>query len=174
MDLLKTALPAMDAIQMEMVFNQVFIMDIKTSLAAYEVEYHVIQEELEFASKETVKSPSPSVMSVMTHVAPVHEDATTNTHNDESGETENLKVENRNLKRQNMELVEQLQVSNSNVHSLESSKDNYKSTIKRLETRARTLEDERDALLQSLNMLRRRLEKLETTAELNQESIDSN
>lgn len=67
-----------------------------------------------------------------------------------------LENENRLLKSQNMEILDQLHVAQSNVHSLESSLESYKSSIKRLESRVRSLEVERDALLQSVNMLRKK------------------
>ncbi|XP_015784738.1 TBC1 domain family member 4 [Tetranychus urticae] len=67
-----------------------------------------------------------------------------------------LESENKLLKGQNMELLDQLHVAQSNVYSLESSIETLKSTIKRLESRVRSVEEERDALFDSLNMLRQR------------------
>ena len=59
---------------------QVFNLDISRQLHAYEVEYHVLLEEM-------IHSPSQS-----------------------NPELENLQIANKNLKAQNMELMDQLQV----------------------------------------------------------------
>lgn len=61
-------------------FFQVFNLDISRQLHAYEVEYHVLLEEM-------IHSPSQS-----------------------NPELENLQIANKNLKAQNMELMDQLQV----------------------------------------------------------------
>uniref|UniRef100_A0A8C4RR79 TBC1 domain family member 4 n=1 Tax=Erpetoichthys calabaricus TaxID=27687 RepID=A0A8C4RR79_ERPCA len=45
-DFIKTTLPNLGLVQMEKTINQVFKMDISKQLLAYEVEYHVIQDEL--------------------------------------------------------------------------------------------------------------------------------
>lgn len=73
MEFLKTTLPSLGIIQMERVFNQVFTLDISKQLHAFEVEYHVLQEEMIFSPQKTEKAYQ-------------------------------------NLRRQNMELLEQLQV----------------------------------------------------------------
>ncbi|XP_064481394.1 TBC1 domain family member 4-like isoform X1 [Ornithodoros turicata] len=130
MDCFKNKLPSPNAIQMERLFAQVFSLDISRELLAYEVEYHLIQEEMLYTPrKETVSS-------------------------------EELET-NRSLRRQNMELLEQLQVANNNVTKLEASVTSYQGTVKHLEARIRDLEDERDALLHSNNCLRHRVERLE-------------
>ncbi|CAN7940028.1 unnamed protein product, partial [Ixodes hexagonus] len=65
------------------------------------------------------------------------------------------------LRQQNMQLLEQLQVSQSSVARLEASVSSYQGTLKQLEGRIRQLEDERDALLHSNGALRHRLQRLE-------------
>lgn len=75
-----------------------------------------------------------------------------------------LQQENKEAQRENMELIGKLHVAQSQVNTLESQLGGYTSTIKRLEVRVRTLEDERDALLHSVNILRRRCDNLETAA----------
>uniref|UniRef100_A0A8C6B7U3 TBC1 domain family member 1 n=1 Tax=Monodon monoceros TaxID=40151 RepID=A0A8C6B7U3_MONMO len=45
-DFIKSTLPNLGLVQMEKTISQVFVMDISKQLQAYEVEYHVLQEEL--------------------------------------------------------------------------------------------------------------------------------
>lgn len=130
MDCFKNKLPSLDVIHMEKVFTQVFSLDISKQLLAYEVEYHLIQEEMLYTPRK------------------------------DSISTEELET-NRSLRRQNMELLEQLQVANNNVSKLEATVTSYQGTVKHLEDRIRRLEDERDALLHSNNILRHRVERLE-------------
>lgn len=131
MEYLKTVLPSIDVLEMEIIFNQVFSLDISRQLHAYEVEYHVLLEEM-------IHSPSKS-----------------------NAELENLQTANKNLKAQNMELMEQLQVAYSRIHSLEASEASLKSSVHRLEARVSTLEDEKEALEHSLSIMKKRLERLE-------------
>ncbi|XP_022255719.1 TBC1 domain family member 4-like isoform X2 [Limulus polyphemus] len=134
MEFLKTTLPSMGIIQMERIFNQVFNLDLSKQLQAYEVEYHVLQEEMLY-------SPDRADDDLF----------------------QKLETVNRNLKRQNMELLEQLQVAHTNVHTLEMSVTSYQNTVKRLEDRVNSLQDERDALLHSVNVMRKKMERLEVS-----------
>ncbi|GIY14086.1 TBC1 domain family member 1 [Caerostris darwini] len=131
MHFLKVALPSIDVLQMQIIFNQVFDLDISRQLHAYEVEYHVLLEEM------------------------VHSPKTDNE------ELENLRNANKKLKAQNMELMEQLQVAYSKIHNLESSNASLKSTIQRLEERISFVEDEKEGLLHTMCFMKKRLEKLE-------------
>ncbi|XP_035225179.1 TBC1 domain family member 1-like [Stegodyphus dumicola] len=131
MDFLKTTLPSIDVLQMEIIFNQVFNLNIGGQLHAYEVEYHVLLEEM-------IHSPSKN-----------------------SAELETLEAANKCLKAQNMEFMEQLQVAYSRIHNLEASEASLKSTVRRLKGRIATLEDEKEALTHSLRIMKKRLEKLE-------------
>ncbi|XP_012943151.1 TBC1 domain family member 1 [Aplysia californica] len=48
-DFLKTTLPEMVQVQMERIINQAFELDISKELQAYDVEYHVLSEEMSFS-----------------------------------------------------------------------------------------------------------------------------
>lgn len=133
MDYLKTVLPSIDVLQMEIIFNQVFNLDISRQLHAYEVEYHVLLEEM-------IHSPSKN-----------------------NAELENLQTANKNLKAQNMELMEQLQVAYSRIHNLEASETSLKSSVRLLEARVASLEDEKEALVHSFRIMKSRLERLEAS-----------
>uniref|UniRef100_A0A8C0IEY7 TBC1 domain family member 4 n=1 Tax=Bubo bubo TaxID=30461 RepID=A0A8C0IEY7_BUBBB len=82
-DFLKTTIPDMTQPQMEKIITQVFEMDISKQLHAYEVEYHVLQDELQ-------ENVNPC---------------------DEGEPLEKLERANSHLKRQNMDLLEKLQVN---------------------------------------------------------------
>ena len=69
---------------------QVFVLDISKQLHAYEVEYHVLQEEM-------ISTPQRSDWDVVGK----------------------LEQANHNLKRQNLELLEKLQASHTSCQSLE-------------------------------------------------------
>lgn len=201
--------------QLESVFNIAFALDITRQLLIYEIEYQVIQEEMQYqpltityesfqaikgqenlesqvspnnapgsqATNKTAKKPvkltsanhlksgQPKVRKISCSAiqqppSPYHHlkqrkisssvavgtttDASRMDFLSDSQSSEKIKElekENKNLKNRNMEILDQLHVFQSNVYSLESSLDSYKSTVKLLERRVRALEDERDALL---------------------------
>ncbi|XP_064636063.1 TBC1 domain family member 1-like isoform X2 [Lineus longissimus] len=124
-EFLKTTLPSLGIIQMERVINQVFQLDISKQLQAYEVEYHVLQEEM-------ITSPQRG----------------------ENDQIQKLEGANRNLKRQNMELLEQLQAAHGTQHSLQLNTNNMQANVNKLKSHIRTLEIERAALLQTVSKLR--------------------
>lgn len=126
MDFLKTTLPSMGIIQMERVINQVFTLDITKELHAYEVEYHVIQEE--FSS-----SPPRGDFELLSQ----------------------LEATNRNLKRQNKELLEELQATHSNIRCLERNISSYQACTSRYESRLKTLELEKTQLKQLVEELKK-------------------
>lgn len=140
MECFKNTLPALDAPTMEGIVSGMFSLDLGQELVSYQVEYHLLQEEMVY----TPKRPGLS-----------------------SADLE----ENRTLRRQNMELLEQLQVANNNVSRLEASVSSYQGTVQHLEKRIRQLEDERDALLHSNAALRHRLDRLEAADERNARSL---
>jgi len=74
---------------------KVFAMDISKQLETYEVEYHVLQEE----------------MSVVRHSQRRHSGLGLCTPNDTSNQLRRLQIENEALRRQKMELLDQLQVT---------------------------------------------------------------
>ncbi|RWS31412.1 TBC1 domain family member 4-like protein [Leptotrombidium deliense] len=159
MDFLKNNLPSMDTEQTKHIFETVFALNFSKELSVYEIEYNVLLEESQFSNAVSMaveKEPTKK------NVSFASKEVSTETYSEIVEKLKEMEIDNRNLRREYMEVVDQLHVSQSTVHSLESSLDNYKSTIKRLETRARSSEDEREALLQSLNILRLRLEKLES------------
>ncbi|XP_025019212.1 TBC1 domain family member 4 isoform X2 [Python bivittatus] len=91
-EFLKNTLPDMTRPQMEKIMSQVFEMDISKQLHAYEVEYHVLQDELQ-------ENLSPC---------------------DEIEASEKLERANSQLKRQNMDLLEKLQVAHAKIQAAES------------------------------------------------------
>ena len=200
--------------QLESIFNIAFALDITRQLLIYEIEYQVIQEEMQYqpltitydsfnaikgqsnlenqslpngaAGGATNRAKQPnklngvssnhlkasqtkvrkiSCSAIQQPPSPYHHlkqrkisssvavgttdasriDFLTDTQSSEK--IKELEKENKNLKNRNMEILDQLHVFQSNVYSLESSLDSYKSTVKLLERRVRALEDERDALL---------------------------
>ncbi|XP_041940717.1 TBC1 domain family member 1 isoform X6 [Alosa sapidissima] len=90
-DFIKTTLPNLGLVQMEKTINQVFEMDISKQLQAYEVEYHVLQDEL------------------------VDNISTLN----QSQRTAQLEKTNGSLRQQNMDLLEELQVAHAKIRWLE-------------------------------------------------------
>lgn len=80
-DFTKSTLPNLGLVQMEKTISQVFEMDIAKQLQAYEVEYHVLQEEL-------------------TDSFPLSDNQ----------RMDKLEKTNSSLRKQNLDLLEQLQV----------------------------------------------------------------
>ncbi|XP_064501964.1 TBC1 domain family member 4 isoform X2 [Pseudopipra pipra] len=114
-DFLKTTIPDMTQPQMEKIITQVFEMDISKQLHAYEVEYHVLQDELQ-------ENVSPC----------------------EEGEPlEKLERANNHLKRQNMDLLEKLQVAHAKIQSLEASLETILTRENRMKTVVQSLEQEK-------------------------------
>ncbi|UYV60394.1 TBC1D4 [Cordylochernes scorpioides] len=142
MECIKSVLPAVDIIRMEHIFNQAFSLHLSRNLHAYEVEYHVLQEEV-------MCQPPPSR---------------------DSDKIKSLEASNTALKSHNMELLEQLQwslrhqdgvttpewvqVAHNTIHQLEHSMGSYQSSLRTLEARIKSLEEERDALMQTVTALR--------------------
>uniref|UniRef100_A0A9J8D9M3 TBC1 domain family member 4 n=1 Tax=Cyprinus carpio carpio TaxID=630221 RepID=A0A9J8D9M3_CYPCA len=86
-EFIKTTLPNLGLVQMEKTINQVSEMDISKQLQAYEVEYHVLQDEL---------LDGPSTLSHSQRVA-------------------QLEKTNGSLRQQNLDLLEELQVAHTNT-----------------------------------------------------------
>uniref|UniRef100_A0AAZ3R7B3 TBC1 domain family member 4 n=1 Tax=Oncorhynchus tshawytscha TaxID=74940 RepID=A0AAZ3R7B3_ONCTS len=82
-DFIKTTLPNLGLVQMEKTINQVCEMDLSNQLQAYEVEYHVLQDEL----------------------------CDTPAHLNQSQRTAQLERTNQSLRQQNLDLLEELQVN---------------------------------------------------------------
>ncbi|KAJ8410977.1 hypothetical protein AAFF_G00180120 [Aldrovandia affinis] len=128
-DFIKTTLPNLGLVQMEKTINQVFEMDLSKQLQAYEVEYHVLQEEL-------LDAPSPL---------------------SQQQRTAHLEKTNSSLRQQNLDLLEELQVAHAKIHSLESSVEVLVSSEVQLQQEVQCLEQERTALLDTVAVLRAQL-----------------
>ena len=100
-------------------------MDVSKQLQAYEVEYHVLQEEM-------ISTPQKSDTDVVAK----------------------LEAANHNLKRQNLELLEKLQSSHGSITGLEGQVHSLQTAADKMKSHMRTLELERTALLQAVNKLR--------------------
>uniref|UniRef100_A0A2K5D2J4 TBC1 domain family member 1 n=1 Tax=Aotus nancymaae TaxID=37293 RepID=A0A2K5D2J4_AOTNA len=125
MGLRKQYRPDMIILQMEKTINQVFEMDIAKQLQAYEVEYHVLQEELIDSSPLS-----------------------------DNQRMDKLEKTNSSLRKQNLDLLEQLQVANGRIQSLEATIEKLLSSESKLKQAMLTLELERSALLQTVEELR--------------------
>ncbi|KAL6033278.1 hypothetical protein STEG23_005644, partial [Scotinomys teguina] len=125
-DFIKNTLPNLGLVQMEKTISQVFEMDIAKQLQAYEVEYHVLQEELIDSSPLS-----------------------------DNQRMDKLEKTNSSLRKQNLDLLEQLQVANARIQSLEATVEKLLTSEDKLKQTALTLELERSALLQMVEDLRR-------------------
>ncbi|OCT92656.1 TBC1 domain family member 4 isoform X2 [Xenopus laevis] len=116
-DFLKSTIPEMTNESMEKLITQVFEMDISKQLHAYEVEYHVINDEMLEASLPC----------------------------DDNESFHKMEKSNNQLKRQNMDLLEKLQVAHTKTQSLESNVENILSRENKLRNLVRSMEEERAA-----------------------------
>ncbi|KAM6291642.1 TBC1 domain family member 4 isoform 1-T1 [Porphyrio hochstetteri] len=124
-DFLKTTIPDMTQPQMEKIITQVFEMDISKQLHAYEVEYHVLQDELQ-------ENVNPC---------------------DEGEPLEKLERANTHLKRQNMDLLEKLQVAHAKIQSLESSLESILTRENKMKTAIQSLEQEKITYQKTLEQI---------------------
>jgi len=122
---LKNTLPNLGLVQMEKTISQVFEMDISKQLQAYEVEYHVLQEELIDSSPLS-----------------------------DNQRMDKLEKTNSSLRKQNLDLLEQLQVANGRIQSLEATVEKLLTSESKLKQATLALELERSALLQTVQELR--------------------
>lgn len=125
-DFIKNTLPNLGLVQMEKTINQVFEMDISKQLQAYEVEYHVLQEELIDSSPLS-----------------------------DNQRMDKLEKTNSSLRKQNLDLLEQLQVANGRIQSLEATVEKLLTSESKLKQASLALELERSALLHMVEELRR-------------------
>ncbi|KAM3607974.1 uncharacterized protein V6R79_017062 [Siganus canaliculatus] len=125
-DYLKTTLPALTHTQMEQTITKIVEMDISKQLHAYEVEYHVLQDELLDAP------PLP----------------------DDSDRLDKLEKTNVQLKKQNMDLLEKLQAARQKIQSLETSVENFLSRESKMKHMIRSLEQERAAYQKTIERMR--------------------
>nr|XP_028599021.1 TBC1 domain family member 1 isoform X5 [Podarcis muralis] len=119
-DFVKCILPNLGLVQMEKTINQVFEMDIARQLQAYEVEYHVLQDELIDSSLN------------------------------DNQRMDKLEKANTNLRKQNFDLLEELQMANGKIQNLEAMVDALLNNESKLRQTILTLELERKALLETV------------------------
>ncbi|XP_059529430.1 TBC1 domain family member 1 isoform X5 [Myotis daubentonii] len=130
-DFIKNTLPNLGLVQMEKTISQVFEMDISKQLQAYEVEYHVLQEELIDSSPLS-----------------------------DNQRMDKLEKANSSLRKQNLDLLEQLQVANGRIQSLEATVEKLLTNESKLKQAALALELERSALLRTVEELQQRTAEL--------------
>ncbi|XP_034045075.1 TBC1 domain family member 1 isoform X2 [Thalassophryne amazonica] len=124
-DFIKTTLPNLGLVQMEKTINQVSAMDVSKQLQAYEVEYHVLQDEL--------LDTSPTLNQ--------HQRAA------------QLERSNQSLRQQNLDLLEELQVSQARVCSLERRVEVLVQSESHLKEQVSVLEEEKSQLLSTVTHL---------------------
>ncbi|XP_073202977.1 TBC1 domain family member 4 isoform X5 [Lepidochelys kempii] len=124
-DFLKGTIPDMTKLQMEKIITQVFEMDISKQLHAYEVEYHVLQDELQ-------EGLNPC---------------------DDVEPLEKLERANSQLKRQNMDLLEKLQIAHAKIQSLESNLENILSRENKMRSLIQSLEQEKMAYQKTVEQI---------------------
>ncbi|XP_071991447.1 TBC1 domain family member 4 isoform X3 [Engystomops pustulosus] len=126
-DFLKINIPDMTKDTMEKIMTQVFEMDISKQLHAYEVEYHVINDEM-------LETSNPS---------------------DDTEAFQKLEKANNQLKRQNMDLLEKLQVAHTKIQSLEANLENIISRENKTRNILRSLEQEKSAYQKMVEQMRK-------------------
>uniref|UniRef100_A0A8C5NHT0 TBC1 (tre-2/USP6, BUB2, cdc16) domain family, member 1 n=1 Tax=Gouania willdenowi TaxID=441366 RepID=A0A8C5NHT0_GOUWI len=124
-DFIKTTLPNLGLVQMEKTINQVCEMDISKQLQAYEVEYHVLQDEL---------LDTPPNLS----------------HHQRAAQLERT---NQSLRQQNLDLLEELQVSHARACSLEAQVEALVQGEMRLKEQLSVLEQEKKHLASTVTRL---------------------
>ncbi|XP_067993654.1 TBC1 domain family member 1 isoform X1 [Melanerpes formicivorus] len=126
-DFIKSTLPNLGLVQMEKTISQVFEMDIAKQLQAYEVEYHVLQDELIDSSLN------------------------------DNQRLDKLEKANSSLRKQNFDLLEELQVANGKIQNLEATVELLLSNEGKLKQSILTLEQERAALLKAVEEMQKKL-----------------
>lgn len=121
-EFIKTTLPNLGLVQMEKTINQVSEMDISKQLQAYEVEYHVLQDEL---------LDGPSTLS-------------------QSQRAAQLEKTNGSLRQQNLDLLEELQVAYAKIRCLETRVDGLVNREAELQSQVKTLQQEQTDLQQTV------------------------
>ncbi|XP_061567003.1 TBC1 domain family member 1 isoform X2 [Cololabis saira] len=124
-DFIKTTLPNLGLVQMEKTINQVCEMDVSKQLQAYEVEYHVLQDEL---------LDTPPTLNQQQRAA-------------------QLERTNQSLRQQNLDLLEELQVSHARICSLESRVEALAQSEGRLKEQVSALEEEKQQLVGTVDRL---------------------
>ncbi|XP_056345732.1 TBC1 domain family member 1 isoform X6 [Oenanthe melanoleuca] len=126
-DFIKSTLPNLGLVQMEKTISQVFEMDIAKQLQAYEVEYHVLQDELIDSSLN------------------------------DNQRLDKLEKANSSLRKQNFDLLEELQVANGKIQNLEATVELLLTNEGKLKQSILTLEQERAALLKAVEEMQKKM-----------------
>uniref|UniRef100_A0A8C5LS57 TBC1 domain family member 4 n=1 Tax=Leptobrachium leishanense TaxID=445787 RepID=A0A8C5LS57_9ANUR len=126
-DFLKISIPDMTTDTMERIITQVFEMDISKQLHAYEVEYHVLNDEM-------FEGSNPG---------------------DDAETFQKIEKANNQLKRQNMDLLEKLQVAHTKIQNLESNAENILSRENKMRNLIRSLEQEKVAYQKIVEQMRK-------------------
>ncbi|XP_030348060.1 TBC1 domain family member 1 isoform X3 [Strigops habroptila] len=126
-DFIKSTLPNLGLVQMEKTISQVFEMDIAKQLQAYEVEYHVLQDELIDSSLN------------------------------DNQRLDKLEKANSSLRKQNFGLLEELQVANGKIQNLEATVELLLTNEGKLKQSILTLEQERAALLKTVEEMQKKI-----------------
>ncbi|NXH54460.1 TBCD1 protein, partial [Rhabdornis inornatus] len=126
-DFIKSTLPNLGLVQMEKTISQVFEMDIAKQLQAYEVEYHVLQDELIDSSLN------------------------------DNQRLDKLEKANSSLRKQNFDLLEELQVANGKIQNLEATVELLLTNEGKLKQSILSLEQERAALLKAVEEMRKKM-----------------
>ncbi|XP_017600055.1 PREDICTED: TBC1 domain family member 1 isoform X1 [Corvus brachyrhynchos] len=126
-DFIKSTLPNLGLVQMEKTISQVFEMDIAKQLQAYEVEYHVLQDELIDSSLN------------------------------DNQRLDKLEKANSSLRKQNFDLLEELQVANGKIQNLEATVELLLTNEGKLKQSILTLEQERATLLKAMEEMQKKL-----------------
>ncbi|XP_026127696.1 TBC1 domain family member 4-like isoform X5 [Carassius auratus] len=125
-DYLKSTIPTLTHSQMEEMITQAIEMDISKQLHAYEVEYHVLQDEL-------ADAPPPL---------------------EDSDRLDKLEKANAQLKKQNMDLLEKLQSARLKIQTLESSVESFLSRESKMKHLIRSLEQEKASYQKTIERMR--------------------
>ncbi|XP_065107827.1 TBC1 domain family member 4 isoform X2 [Paramisgurnus dabryanus] len=125
-DFLKSTIPTLTQSQMEETITKAIEMDISKQLHAYEVEYHVLQDELSDA-------PPPS---------------------EDSDRLDKLEKANVQLKKQNMDLLEKLQAARQKIQTLESSMESFLSRESKMKHMIRSLEQDKASYQKTIERMR--------------------
>uniref|UniRef100_A0A671PU26 TBC1 domain family member 4 n=1 Tax=Sinocyclocheilus anshuiensis TaxID=1608454 RepID=A0A671PU26_9TELE len=143
-DYLKSTIPTLTHSQMEETITKATEMDISKQLHAYEVEYHVLQDELSDA-------PPPS---------------------EDSDRLDKLEKANAQLKKQNMDLLEELQAARLKIQTLEGSMESFLSRESKMKHLIRSLEQEKASYQKTIERMHSSLPS-DTMAEVEMTQLKS-
>nr|XP_030126771.3 TBC1 domain family member 1 isoform X3 [Taeniopygia guttata] len=142
-DFIKSTLPNLGLVQMEKTISQVFEMDIAKQLQAYEVEYHVLQDELIDSSLN------------------------------DNQRLDKLEKANSSLRKQNFDLLEELQVANGKIQNLEATVEVLLANESKLKQSILTLEQERAALLKAVEEMQKKMGDTDRKPLLTRQELDA-